>query len=140
MLLHIPIIVPVLQMKELSPPNPHTFNNHVWTIVRQIPHGCVVTYGQLAQMLPPPEGVAPDDYKTYGARWVGTAMAACPEDVPWQRVINAQGKISQRPGAMKQKRLLEDEGVVFVDEKLDLKVYQWHGGDENDDLRQGSLF
>ncbi len=35
----------------------------------------------------------------FGPRWVGEGLAAYPHDVPWQRVINWQGKISQRPGA-----------------------------------------
>ena len=60
-------------------------------------------------------------------------MAACPADVPWQRVINAQGKISDRPGAQRQRDLLEEEGVVFVKDWVNLKVYQWCGpGRENE--------
>ena len=38
-------------------------------------------------------------YIALSPRWVGSATASCPDDVPWQRVINAQGKISGRPGA-----------------------------------------
>ncbi|MBK6795054.1 MAG: MGMT family protein [Anaerolineales bacterium] len=49
-------------------------------------------------------------------------MANCPDDVPWQRVINSQGKISERPGAERQRPLLEAEGVVFdAKGKVDLK-------------------
>jgi methylated-DNA-protein-cysteine methyltransferase-like protein len=57
-------------------------------------------------------------------------MAACPEGVPWQRVINAQGKISLRPGGggQAQRQLLEDEGVQFDErDRIDLKRYQWNG-------------
>jgi len=56
-------------------------------------------------------------------------MAACPDDVPWQRIINAQGKISLRGGGEnRQRELLEDEGVVFDDrERVDLKRYGWKG-------------
>ena len=60
-------------------------------------------------------------------------MSACPEDVPWQRVINAQGKISLRKGAgyLRQRQLLEDEGIVFDQkERVDLKRYSWSGPDE----------
>jgi alkylated DNA nucleotide flippase Atl1 len=67
-------------------------------------------------------------------------MAACPADIPWQRVINSQGKISKRPGAEKQRQLLEAEGVVFVKDKIDLKVYQWHGPGQENPPRQARLF
>jgi methylated-DNA-protein-cysteine methyltransferase-like protein len=67
-------------------------------------------------------------------------MAACPDDVPWQRVINSQGKISQRPGAERQRQLLETEGIPFVKDKVDLKLYQWHGPDQEDEPRQARLF
>ena len=68
-------------------------------------------------------------------------MAACPDDVPWQRVINSQGKISQRPGAQRQKELLLEEGVVFDEkERIDLKKYGWSGSDTGDEVRQERLF
>jgi methylated-DNA-protein-cysteine methyltransferase-like protein len=67
-------------------------------------------------------------------------MAACPDDVPWQRVINSQGKISERSGAEKQRQLLEEEGVLFVKDKVDMKKYGWKGPDEADEPRQESLF
>jgi methylated-DNA-protein-cysteine methyltransferase-like protein len=67
-------------------------------------------------------------------------MAACPDDVPWQRVINSQGKISQRPGAERQRQLLETEGIPFVKDKVDLKLYQWHGPGQEDEPRQATLF
>jgi methylated-DNA-protein-cysteine methyltransferase-like protein len=127
-------------MRHKPPPNQKAYYEEVWTLVRQVPQGRVVTYGQIAQMLPPPAGVDPEEYKVFGSRWVGDAMAACPEDVPWQRVINSQGRISQRPGALKQRRLLEQEGIVFANDKLDLKVYQWQGPDQEDAPRQASLF
>ena len=55
----------------------------IYLVVRQIPPGKVATYGQVAQIT-----------GNCTARMVGYAMAACPDDVPWQRVINAQGKVS----------------------------------------------
>jgi methylated-DNA-protein-cysteine methyltransferase-like protein len=71
------------------------------------------------------------EYEAFGPRWVGGAMAACPPDVPWQRVINAQGKISLRRGAEQQRELLEAEGVTFdARERIDLKFYGWSGPDE----------
>lgn len=111
-----------------SPPNPAAFNAAVWELVRQIPEGKVATYGQIAALIPPPEGMTPKDYQAFGARWVGGAMAACPEGVPWQRVINAQGKISLRRGAERQRELLEAEGVEFDQrERVDLARYAWSG-------------
>jgi methylated-DNA-protein-cysteine methyltransferase-like protein len=69
------------------------------------------------------------DYRAFGARWVGGAMAACPEGVPWQRVINAQGKISLRGGSeTRQRELLESEGVIFDSrDRVDLQRFGWTG-------------
>ncbi len=127
-------------MRFTSPPNPQTFNEQVWNLVRQIPRGKVASYGQVAQMLPPPEGVEIESYKAFAPRWVGGAMAACPDDVPWQRVINSQGKISERAGADKQRLLLEEEGIVFAKDKVDLKKYGWSGKDDELELKQDALF
>jgi methylated-DNA-protein-cysteine methyltransferase-like protein len=123
-----------------SPPDPEAFNMRVWELVRKVPSGKVATYGQIALMLPPPAGVDFESYRAFSPRWVGGAMAACPDDVPWQRVINSQGKISERPGAQKQHLLLEQEGIVFVKDKVDLKKYGWGGMDEADMPKQEKLF
>jgi methylated-DNA-protein-cysteine methyltransferase related protein len=127
-------------MNNTSPPNQQAYREQVWELARQIPPGTVATYGQIAQIIPLPMGVDPETYKAFGPRWVGGAMAACPNDVPWQRVINSQGKISKRPGAEKQRQLLEDEGILFVKDKIDLKMYQWHGPGEEETPRQARLF
>ena len=111
-----------------SPPHRHLFNLQVWQIVRQIPPGKVATYGQIAAMIAPPAGMDAKSYLAFGARWVGGAMAACPAEVPWQRVVNSQGKISVRPDAHSQRELLEDEGIEFDDRgRIDLKRYGWDG-------------
>jgi methylated-DNA-protein-cysteine methyltransferase-like protein len=96
----------------------------VYTVVRLIPPGRVATYGQVAAVVGPP----------CDAREVGGAMAAlryqrADRPVPWQRVINAQGRISTQ--GLKQQHLLEEEGVVF-DEKghTDLTRFGWEGPDE----------
>lgn len=90
-------------------------------------------------MLPPPKGVEIESYRAFGPRWVGAAMANCPEDVPWQRVINAKGEISQRPGASKQTELLLEEGVVFNGKgQIDLIKYGW--GNTAHTSKQPSLF
>jgi methylated-DNA-protein-cysteine methyltransferase related protein len=128
-------------MRYTSPPNLQDYHSKVWDLVRQIPYGKVATYGQIALMIPPPAGVEFETYKAFGPRWVGSAMAACPADVPWQRVINSQGKISERPGAQKQKELLLEEGVVFNEKgRIDLKKYGWGGPGDKDEPRQETLF
>ena len=123
-----------------SPPNMGQFQSLVWDLVRRIPVGRVATYGQIAMLLPPPPGVDIEAYRAFGPRWVGGAMANCPDDVPWQRVINSQGKISERPGAERQRVLLEEEGVVFVKDKVDLKKFGWKGLDDKGEAEQPSLF
>ncbi len=129
-------------MQYTSPPNQQAYYEQVWNLVRQIPRGKVAAYGQIALMIPPPVGVDFDSYKAFSPRWVGGAMAACPDDVPWQRVINSQGKISPRPGgAEKQRLLLEQEGVEFdPKDRVDFKKYGWKGPGEADEARQESLF
>jgi methylated-DNA-protein-cysteine methyltransferase-like protein len=129
-------------MNYTSPPNQQAYYEQVWNLVRQIPRGKVTAYGQIALMIAPPVGVDFDSYKAFSPRWVGGAMAACPDDVPWQRVINSQGKISPRPGgAEKQRQLLEQEGVQFdTKDRVDLKKYGWKGPGEADEPRQESLF
>lgn len=114
-----------------SPKNQLDYNVQVWEIVKRIPTGMVCTYGRIAAIIPPPNEMDSKAYKAFGARWVGGAMAKCPEDVPWWRVINAQGKVSARPGAQRQRALLEAEGVVFDEkEKIDLKVFLWEEGNK----------
>src|SRR5512137_3139884 len=109
-----------------SPPKRDEFNRQVWALVRQIPPGKVSTYGQIASFMSPPAGMDPKAYLSFGARWVGGAMANCPDDVPWQRVINSQGKVSLRPGGggEHQRQLLEAEEVVFDDrDRVDSKKF-----------------
>jgi len=109
-----------------SPPNQQAYYELVWDTVRQIPRGRVAAYGQVALMLPVPMGVDVDAYRAFGPRWVGGAMANCPDDVPWWRVINAKGEISPRPGAERQRPLLEEEGVVFdAKNRVDFKKFGW---------------
>jgi methylated-DNA-protein-cysteine methyltransferase-like protein len=118
----------------VSPPKREAFNQQVWDLVRLIPPGKVSTYGKIAALISPPSGMNPKSYLAFGPRWVGGAMAACPNDVPWQRVINSQGKVSLRPGGggMNQRELLEAEGVIFDDrDRVDLKIYTWEGPSED---------
>ncbi len=83
------------------------YRERVYEIVRRIPSGRVMTYGQIAEMLG--EG--------YTARTVGYVMHAADEEtVPWQRVINSQGACSTGRVILppdKQQRMLEAEGIEF---------------------------
>jgi methylated-DNA-protein-cysteine methyltransferase-like protein len=100
-----------------------SFFQHVYRVVSMIPTGHVATYGQIAAYLGNPRA----------ARAVGWALRALPEaiDVPWHRVINAQGRIStsgREHGAHEQRAMLEEEGVIFDEEGCtDLKRYRWEG-------------
>jgi len=80
-----------------SRPKQLDYNLQVWEVVRRIPRGKVSSYGRIAALIPPPNNMNPKSYLAFGARWVGGAMAKCPDDIPWWRVVNAQGKISARP-------------------------------------------
>ncbi len=116
-----------------NPPDPRAYAERVYAIVRAIPPGRVMAYGHLARLIAPPAGVDPGTYLKLGPRWVGSAMAACPSDIPWQRVINSQGKVSPRPGTgpLVQRKLLEQEGVVFDErERVDLERYGWQPPDD----------
>ena len=98
----------------------------VYALVRQVPPGKVVTYGQVAALLGQPQA----------ARAVGYALRFLPAgtDVPWHRVINHRGQISLRTppeSPLVQRLLLEEEGVVFDAEgRVDLAVYRWQGAAE----------
>ena len=112
-----------------------SYREKVYEIVRQIPSGKVMTYGQIAEILG--EG--------YTARTVGYVMhAANSENVPWQRVINSQGGCSTDKITMTlklQQSLLEQEGVVFnAKDRCDLNVYRWMPEGYEEDDEQPSLF
>lgn len=121
-----------------SHPDPKKFQENVWKIVRQVPSGRVTTYGQIGSMILPPAGMSLKDFDAFAPRWVGGAMANCPADVPWQRVINSQGKISSRTGANEQKTILLAEGITFDEhEKVKLSIYCWEGPDQEWCSRHG---
>ena len=64
------------------------------------------------------------------ARAVGRLLKHLPKDsrLPWHRVINSQGKISFPADSeqyTKQKMRLEAEGVIFVNDKVNMRVFNW---------------
>jgi len=112
-----------------SPPLRQGFNELVWEIVTRIPKGKVATYGQVGAMIPRPSGVGVKHFRAAKARWVGSAMASSPPNIPWHRVINAGGGISRRSANdhhLEQRKRLEAEGIVFSDRgRIDLELFQW---------------
>ena len=98
------------------------YYDDVYDLVMRIPRGKVSTYGRIAAMTPVPRG----------ARGVGWALAGLgPQQgqiVPWWRVINAAGRISNEYNAALQRELLEAEGIAFdEDGYVDLGRYLWDG-------------
>jgi methylated-DNA-protein-cysteine methyltransferase-like protein len=105
------------------------FYEQVYAVVRQIPAGQVTSYGRVAEML---------GYKGR-ARQVGYAMSALKhkdgqpayENVPWQRVVNFEGRITikgSRHGRITQAELLKAEGIkVNAKLQVDMKKYLWDG-------------
>ena len=115
----------------LDKPGPKTdmaaFRRRVYRLVALIPKGRVATYGQIADLAGFPRH----------ARHVGNALGAKHglPDLPWHRVINSQGRISQRNGASHtarpgrverlQLRKLKADGVRFEGQRVDLDRYRW---------------
>lgn len=95
------------------------YQERVFQIVRSIPRGRVMTYGQIAEILG--EGYTP--------RTVGFVMHASNDQTPWHRVVNAQGGCSTRGIVLphdKQQRMLEAEGINFNDRgRCALQEYLW---------------
>jgi len=90
------------------------FYKQVYAIVERIPRGKVVSYGQIARSLGRPRA----------ARVVGWAMRCCPDHLPWQRVVMADGSITGGMYADIRKGLLEAEGVILLpDGRVDMKSY-----------------
>lgn len=90
----------------------------IWEVVEGIPEGCVLNYGEVARLAGLPGR----------ARLVGRALARAPKKraLPWHRVVNAQGRISFAADSVRgqrQRRLLEDEGVEFDGEIIDLERF-----------------
>ncbi|MBV1877123.1 MAG: methylated-DNA--[protein]-cysteine S-methyltransferase [Pseudomonadales bacterium] len=92
---------------------------HVWQIINAIPSGQVATYGQIAQLAGMPNQ----------SRLVGRILSRLPQDtrLPWHRVVNSQGKITN-PNAERQSQRLKQEGVLLVNNRVRLSSYLWRPG------------
>lgn len=96
----------------------------IYSITKQVPFGCVTTYGQIAILCGNPRM----------ARVVGYAMSACRDrEVPCHRVVNRFGGLSDgfSPcGKETHRLLLQMEGVGFTPEgNVDMKAHMWYGGE-----------
>jgi methylated-DNA-protein-cysteine methyltransferase-like protein len=92
----------------------------IWRNVADIPFGRVATYGQIAELA----GL------TRQARLVGYALHNIPRglDIPWHRVINAQGKISFPKDSEPYRRQLQrlaEENIELINGQIDLARYRW---------------
>lgn len=99
------------------------YNKMIYEAVKRIPPGKVTNYGFIALIAGRPRA----------ARAVGFALHHNPEPgvIPCHRVVFKDGSLSPGfafggPGI--QRRLLEDEGVVFLpDGRVDMEKCAWYG-------------
>lgn len=93
------------------------FRKEVYSVVAQIPCGCVTTYGEIARLIGRPQN----------SRLVGHVLrgASSALGLPCHRVVNAQGRTA--PGFAEQHSLLEQEGVAFKPNGcVEMKRHLWH--------------
>lgn len=93
----------------------------IWEQAALIPEGSVASYGQIAKLAGLPRR---------GARMVGRAVGSAPRELqlPWHRIVNAQGKIAipkNSRGYERQQELLRAEGIEVEGGQLDMDRYRW---------------
>lgn len=93
-----------------------TVRGRIYQVVNQIPRGKVASYGQIARLAEMPSH----------ARLVGRILSQLPADtkLPWHRVVNSQGKITN-PGRVRQEARLAEEGVNLLNGRVSLKLFRW---------------
>ncbi|AOY87159.1 cysteine methyltransferase [Marinobacter salinus] len=97
-----------------------TKDQKIWQVVLLIPAGKVASYGQVADMA----GLGRQ------ARYIGRALGKLPpgHSVPWYRVLRSNGQIAFPEGSptfLKQKELLEQEGVEVISGKVQMRQFRW---------------
>lgn len=102
----------------------NSFSERVKQLIKQIPHGKVATYGQIAAYVGNPRA----------ARQVAWILhsSSRKHNLPWHRVINSKGRISLPPHRRYeiQKKLLEQEGIIFEEDgSINLDIYRCHIAD-----------
>ena len=92
--------------------------NDVYEIVKQIPYGHVISYGQIAKLIGRPKS----------ARAVGGAMRKCPDNLPWHRVVKSDGSITGGAFCELRRILLQEEQIPFLNNgNIDIKKCFWGG-------------
>lgn len=96
--------------------NDEAVNTVKW-IIESIPYGRVATYGQIAELAGLPRR----------ARFVARILSESDDsdELPWHRVVRADGRIAPRPGADEQATRLRRERVDVTNGRIDLKRYGW---------------
>jgi methylated-DNA-protein-cysteine methyltransferase-like protein len=96
-----------------------TPDDELWDLVRSVPKGRITTYGALGAALKNPAT----------GFLVGRMMARCPEGLPWWRVVAKTGSLPVAKldpfAGIDQRRLLEKEGVRFLEDRVDVQGYLW---------------
>ena len=97
-----------------------TSKQRLYSIIQQIPKGCVATYGQVAELAGLPGC----------ARMVGRTLSQLPtsSQLPWHRVIAASGKISLLENSdsfKEQKQRLVNEGLTVNKNRVNLRIRRW---------------
>ncbi len=111
--------------------------SRIYRCIQRIPEGKVATYGQIAKLI-----------EASGARQVGYALSSTPADMnlPWHRVINAKGEISQRSDGKadseQQTRLLAEGVMLNKHGQINLLQYRWQPSFEDflDDMADDDEF
>jgi len=100
------------------------FFQRVYALVRKIPRGQVMTYGQVAHLLGTPRGAR-------AVGWALRALSGRDTTVPWHRVLGYGGRISL-PGVsgQRQRRRLAAEGVRFALGRVDMARHAALGGSQ----------
>ncbi|HEY8461090.1 MAG TPA: MGMT family protein [Blastocatellia bacterium] len=126
---------PIANAVKGRPQDEPSFRERVYELVLRIPAGRVMSYGQVARVL----GAG------YDARAIGNVMHATPNDgrnIPWHRVINAQGGCSTAGLTVPpdlQQRLLEAEGVVFNEKgRCQIEKYLWTPPEYEEETKRGN--
>lgn len=91
----------------------------IWQTVLLVPRGRVASYGQVADLAGLPGR----------ARLVGKALQCSAGDIPWHRIVRSSGQIAFPAGceqAERQKGLLQEEGVMVLNNRVKLADFQWH--------------
>lgn len=96
-----------------APPTPYA--RQVLDVIDRIPRGKVLTYGDVAELM-----------GRGSARTVGAVLSDHGREVPWQRVIQANGRPAE-PYLQEALRLLRAEGCPTVGDKVDLAHARWDG-------------